>query len=211
MDLKEIPNLFPDLQNEGLLQEINEIASLRTYEPNQLLMDIGGYIKYIPLLIEGLIKIVKEDSEGNELLLYYLTPGQTCSVSLTCCMANQKSEIKAVVEEPSKMLMIPVHYNDTWMVRYKDWKNFVMNNYRARFEELFQTIDSIAFKKLDDRLISYLKLKVKATNSTIINTTHQEVAYDLNSSREVVSRLLKQLEKQGEIILGRNKIEIINI
>jgi CRP/FNR family transcriptional regulator len=201
-------SLFPDINSAELIQEIEKVGQIKTFEPDDVLIEVGGYIKSVPLMLDGLTKIVKEDSDGNELLMYYLAPGGTCTVSLTCCMTQKKSEIKAIVEEPSKMLLIPIQYMDEWMIKYKDWKNFVMNTYRVRFDELFQTIDCIAFHKLDERLITYLKTKAKAKSTTLLKATHQDIAYDLNSSREVISRLLKQLEKEGKIKLGRNQIEL---
>ena len=200
--------LFPDFNSSKLLEEINNVASIKEFVTDEVLIDLGGYIKAIPLIVSGLVKIVKEDKDGNELLMYYLAPGQTCTVSLTCCLSQQKSEIKAVVEEDAKMIMVPIKYMDEWMIKYKDWRKFVMTNYRTRFEDLFQTIDSIAFHKLDQRLLTYLKIKAKAKKVTVLKATHKEIAYDLNSSREVVSRLLKQLEKQGGIKLGRNMIDL---
>lgn len=200
--------LFPDFTSSELQKEIESVGIVKEFEADDVLIDAGGYIKSIPLMVTGLVKIIKEDHDGNELLMYYLAPGQTCTVSLTCCMSQRKSEIKAIVEEPSTMIMIPIQYMDEWMIKYKDWKNFVMNNYRARFDELFQTIDCIAFHKLDERLVTYLKTKASAKDTTVLNATHQNIAYDLNSSREVISRLLKQLEKEGRISLGRNKIDI---
>ncbi len=207
----EIKSLFPDFTSQELIEEIDKVGIIKEFEPDDVLIDVGGYIKSVPLMISGLVKIIKEDSEGNELLMYYLAPGQTCTVSLTCCMTQKKSEIKAVVEEPSKMLMIPIQYMDEWMIKHKDWKNFVMNNYRFRFDDLFQTIDCIAFHKLDERLVTYLRTKSKAKNTSVLKATHQDIAYDLNSSREVISRLLKQLEKEGRIGLGRNKIDVSNL
>tara|TARA_B110000211_G_C14032875_1_gene533040 strand:- start:173 stop:820 length:648 start_codon:yes stop_codon:yes gene_type:complete len=201
-------HLFSNINDPELLAEIEAVGVIKRFDRGDVLIEVGGYIKSSPLMLEGLTKIVKEDADGNELLMYYLSPGETCMVSLTCCMIQQKSEIKAVVEEPSLMLLIPVQYMDEWMIKYKDWKNFVMNSYRKRFEELFNTIDSIAFKKLDERLISYLKTKAKAKSTMILKATHQDIAYDLNSSREVISRLLKQLERDGKIELGRNQIDL---
>lgn len=201
-------NLFPDISNTELIDEINSVGIIKEFEAGDVLIESGGYIKSVPLMLKGLTKIVKEDQDGNELLMYYLSPGGTCTVSLTCCMTQRKSEVKAIVEEPSTMLLIPIELMDEWMFKYKDWKNFVMNTYRQKFEELFQTIDCIAFHKLDERLLTYLKTKAKAKSTSILKATHQEIAYDLNSSREVISRLLKQLEKQGRIELGRNQIDV---
>lgn len=208
--LKSLDNLFPSFSST-LKNEIEEVSTIKKFNPDDVLINIGGYIKSIPLIISGLIKIVKEDENGNELLMYYLSPGQTCSMSLTCCMSQHQSEIKAIVEEQSEMILIPIQYMDDWMTKHKEWMSFVMTNYRTRFEELFNTIDCIAFHKLDERLVSYLKAKAKAKGTFLLKETHQSIAYDLNSSREVISRLLKQLEKEGRITLGRNMLDITNL
>jgi CRP/FNR family transcriptional regulator len=207
----EFSHLFSNINDPQLLAEIEVVSVIKTFNPDDVLIEVGDYIRSAPLVLKGLIKVVKEDNNGNELLMYYLSPGETCTVSLTCCMIQEKSEIKAVVEEQSVMLMIPIQYMDDWMIKYKDWKNFVMSSYRKRFDELFNTIDSIAFKKLDERLISYLKTKGKAKGTMLLKSTHQDIAYDLNSSREVVSRLLKQLEREGKIVLGRNQIDLCSL
>jgi CRP/FNR family transcriptional regulator len=157
----------------------------------------------------GAIKVSREDEDGHELFLYYLQGGQTCSMSFTCCMMNKKSEIRTIAEENTKMIGIPIRYVDEWMTKYQSWKNFVMQTYDFRMMELVRTIDSIAFHHMDERLLAYLDKKAKATHSKIINATHQEIAYDLNASREAVSRLLKQLENDGRVKLGRNKIELV--
>lgn len=172
-------------------------------------MDIGSYVKIIPLIIEGTIKVSREDEDGNELFLYYLRPGETCSMSFTCCMMNKKSEIRTVAEEDTQVIGIPIRYMDEWMSRYQSWKNFVMMTYDYRMLELVKTIDSIAFKKMDERLLEYLEDKAHATGDRTINTTHQQIAYDLNASREAISRLLKQMEKEGMVELGRNRIELL--
>ena len=156
------------------------------------------------------IKILREDHEGNELLMYYLNSGDTCAMSLTCCVQNAQSEIKAVCEEEATLIMIPVTYMDEWMIKYKSWKEFVMQTYQNRFKELLETIDSIAFTKLDERLLKHLKEKSENSTSNMLDTTHQEIAYELNSSREVISRLLKQLENKAVIRLHRNKIEFLS-
>jgi len=150
---------------------------------------------------------MREDADGNELLLYYLQAGETCAMSLTCCMAFKRSEIRAIAQEDVLMLTIPVDYMEEWM-KYRDWRSFVMNTYRLRFEELLEALDSIAFLKMDERLWKYLQEKAQTLDTTEINISHQDIAYDLNSSREVISRLLKQMERKGMLNLGRNKIEL---
>ena len=198
------------LTEPTLQEEIAEVAVLRKYKADEIIMDFGSYIKMVPLVISGSIKVVREDEEkGHELYLYYLHPGETCSMSFSCCMMNKRSDIRTTAEEDTVLLGIPIKYIDEWMMKYQSWKNFVMRSYDQRMRELVATIDSIAFQKMDERLLNYLHQKSAASGSTTIQTTHQQIAYDLNASREAVSRLLKQLEKIGEIKLGRNKIELL--
>lgn len=173
-------------------------------------MDIEQPINQIPLVIKGSIKILREDEEGNEIFLYYLEPGHACATSITCCMSGQRSTIRAIAEDDTEYLAIPVQYSDEWMLKYKTWKNFVMNTYAERFEELLKAIDQLAFKKMDERLSKYLHDKADLHESCEIHISHQEIAYDLNTSREVISRLLKQLERIGSIKLGRNRIIILD-
>lgn len=201
-------SLFPDITDVNLFKEIEKNSKLQSFDDGDIIMDSGMPIKFIPLLLQGNIKILREDELGNELLMYYLQPGDTCTMSLTCCMANRKSEIRAIAEGRVTMLAVPVNFMDDWMIKYTDWKNFVMNTYRKRFEELLNTVDQIAFKKMDERLENYLKEKSIVNNSKEIKITHQEIANDLNSSREVISRLLKQLEKQGKVKLNRLVIDV---
>jgi CRP/FNR family transcriptional regulator len=199
---------FPNIAEKALQEEIATVGKLTEFSAGTVIMDVGQYVKLVPLVIEGAIKVSREDEDGHELFLYYLQGGQTCSMSFTCCMMNKKSEIRTIAEENTKMIGIPIRYVDEWMTKYQSWKNFVMQTYDFRMMELVRTIDSIAFHHMDERLLAYLDKKAKATNSKVINATHQEIAYDLNASREAVSRLLKQLENDGRVKLGRNKIEL---
>ena len=172
-------------------------------------MDIGTKITTIPMIASGSVKVLREDDEGHELLLYYLNAGETCAMSLTCCMAFKRSEIRAIAQEKVTMLAIPIDYMDEWM-KFRDWRSFVMNTYRMRFEELLEALDSIAFLKMDERLIKYLKEKADTMNTNELLMSHHDIAVDLNSSREVISRILKQMERAGKVKLGRNKIELLN-
>ncbi|MEM7299121.1 MAG: Crp/Fnr family transcriptional regulator, partial [Bacteroidota bacterium] len=161
-----------------------------------------------PLVIKGSIKVMREGEDGAELLLYFLHTGDTCSVSFTCCMMDKQSSIKTIAEDDTTIIAIPIKQIDKWMNQYTSWRNFVMMSYDNRIMELVKTVDSIAFNKLDQRLFSYLQKKAKAHQSSVIHVTHQEISYDLNASREAISRLLKQLEKMGKVRLGRNMIEL---
>lgn len=206
--LEILSNNFPSLLDTELVNAIAENATYREVKEGDLLMDIGSTIKNIPMVVSGSVKVTREDENGNELLLYYVRPGESCAMSLTCCMAFKRSEIRAVAQEPVEILSIPVEFMDGWMM-YRDWRSFVMNTYRLRFEELLDTVDSIAFHRMDERVMKFLNEKSDAMNTDEINISHQEIAVDLNSSREVMSRILKQLEKKGLVKLGRNKIFLV--
>ncbi|MEN7550836.1 Crp/Fnr family transcriptional regulator [Rapidithrix thailandica] len=202
---------YGTLFEEKLIEEINKVAQYRKIPQGTVLIEVGDYIKSIPLLLTGAIKIIREDAQGNELFLYYLEGGDTCAMSLTCCIAQKKSEIRAVAEDNTELMMIPTHYMDHWLTLYPSWRRFIFQSYNLRLDEMLETIDSIAFKKMDERLLKYLKDKAMVIKSTTIHYTHQEIAYELNTSRVVISRLLKQLEKQGYIRLSRNKLELLKL
>lgn len=206
--LLELKNGYGSLFEEALINEILEVGTFKEVPAGYKLIEIGSYIKGMPLLVSGVIKILREDQDGNELLLYYLEQGETCSMTLACCMGQTKSEIRAVAETETMLIMVPIHKMEHWTSEYKSWRNFVFNSYHNRLNEILQTLDSIAFNNMDERLINYLKEKVRVNNSKIIRNTHQEIAYDLNSSRVVISRLLKKLENLDRIVLHRNYIKI---
>ncbi len=167
----------------------------------------GQFISSFPLIINGLIRISRTSEEGNELLLYYLRQNEVCAMSLTCCMANMKSSIMAIAEEPTEVIMLPVALLEKWMCEYSTWRQFVMQSYQIRFRELINTVDSLAFLKLDERLVKYFQDRHQKSGDTTFSGTHQYLALQLNTSREVVSRLLKKLEKDGKIELSRNFID----
>ncbi len=206
-----IKQKFPILIEPELLAEMEKYCTTRKLQAGTNFIEIGDKIIAMPLLISGSLKVVREDTEGNELLLYYLNGGETCATTLSCCLNNAKSEVRATVMEDITAILVPIACMDDWLKKYSSWRNFVMLSYRMRFEEMLQTIDSVAFKKMDERLEEYLKQRSSEINSSTIQGTHQEIADDLHTSREVVSRLLKQLEKLGRIKLSRNKIEILSL
>ena len=206
--LQLIRQNYPQLVEKVLQEEIASHGQVMHFPAGKLLQDYGRYIKLVPLVVQGSIKVLREDEEGNELLLYYLTAGETCSMSFSCCMMNKKSDIRTIAEEDTTIIAIPIRLMDDWMRRYTSWRNFVMLSYDNRMKELIKTIDNITFKELDERLLQYLQQRSEAINSKILLTTHQEIAHDLHASREAISRLLKALEKQGRVALSRNKIEI---
>jgi len=201
---------FSAFFEESLLQEINETGVYKDIPEGEILMDIGTYVTAMPLLISGVIKVMREDDDGDELLLYFLERGDTCAMSLSCCLGQKKSEIRAVAETDTRLIMIPIQKMEEWTSKYKSWRNFVFNSYHQRLNEMLETIDSIAFLNMDERLWKYLQEKVRINKSETILNTHQEIAYDLHTSRVVISRLLKTLENKGKISLQRNAIKVIN-
>lgn len=205
-DIDLIKKHFPFFEKE-LMEEILSVGTLKNIDSDSLLITEGQFIKSFPLLLKGTIKITRMDNDGDELLLYYLNKGEVCTMSLTCCISHAKSNIKAIAIEDSEVIVIPINYIDEWINKYPSWKRFIMDSYRIRFNELLNTIDSIAFMKMDERLELYFKNIYKTTGKTTYTGSHQEIANDLHSSREVISRLLKQMEKKKKLVLSRNKID----
>jgi len=204
VDLSPVESLF----EPQLLEEMNRVGVVKNVEKGELMIDIGESIEYIPLILDGVIKIVREDESGDELLLYFIEFGNTCAMTLNCCLGQTKSEIRALCESDVRLILIPVNYMDPWLAKYKSWRSFVFNNFNTRLSELLKAVDALTFLKLDERLMNYLTEKAKVTDNTVLEVTHLEIANDLNSSRVVISRLLKQLENEGVLRLGRNTITL---
>jgi CRP/FNR family transcriptional regulator len=194
---------------DKLLEEISQVAAIKEFNEGDILIDFNDYIKKMPLLISGAIKILREDLDEGELLLYFIEKGETCAMTMACCLGETRSEIRAIAETKGKVVMIPVHYMEDWLGKYKSWRNFVFNSYNNRMKEMLLAIDSLAFLNMDVRLMNYLLEKSKVNNSREIKNTHQEIAYDLNTSRVVISRLLKALENKNKLKLHRASIEIL--
>ncbi|MDT0690925.1 Crp/Fnr family transcriptional regulator [Salegentibacter sp. F188] len=204
--LQEINEAYGFIFEEDLIREIPEVGVLKLAGAGEIIMDINDYITSMPLLLNGAIKILREDEDGNELLLYFLERGDTCALTLSCCLGQTRSEIRAVAERETKYIMVPVSEIEEWTTRYKSWRNFIFESYQSRLSEMLETIDTLAFMNMDQRLLRYLQDKAKINQSEELQVTHQQIAYDLNTSRVVISRLLKKLEMEGKILLQRNQI-----
>jgi CRP/FNR family transcriptional regulator len=207
--INELRESYGHIFEEDLLQEISRVGVFKEVHAGHTLIDIRSYVRSIPLLISGAIKILREDENGDELLLYFLEKGDTCAVTLSCCMGQTKSDIRAVAELDTKLIMIPIQKMEEWIGTYKSWRNFAFLSYRNRLQEMLEAIDNIAFLNLDERLIKYLHDKVKIRRKSSIQITHQEIALELHTSRVVISRLLKKLEKDKKIELHRNSIKVL--
>ncbi len=206
-----IKETYGYLFEEKLIEEIAQVATLKNFDEGNVLIDFGDYIKKMPLLIHGAIKILREDFDEGELLLYFIEKGDTCAMTMACCLGDTKSEIRAVAETNGQLVMIPVSKMEEWLGKYKGWRNYVFNSYNNRLKEMLTAIDNLAFMNMDERLLNYLSEKSIVNKTKDIKSTHQEIAFDLHTSRVVVSRLLKALENEGRIRLHRASIELLNI
>jgi len=198
------------LFEDELLQEIVEFGTLKEIKGGGELMDYGSSVSHMPLLLEGAIKVMRQDDDGDELVLYYLEKGDTCAMTMTCCMGDKKSEIRAVAEKDSSMIMVPIQKMEEWVQKYSSWRSFVFESYNNRLSEMLGAIDSLAFMNMHERTFRYLRDKLMVNGDNMLSATHQEIAQDLHTSRVVVSRILKSFEKEGKIKLYRNKIEVLD-
>jgi CRP/FNR family transcriptional regulator len=206
-----IHRLFPEFEPE-LVKEIAEHSQLKEIRAGELLMKTGQYFRTTMLIVEGLVKIFREDEEGNEYFMYYLQPGQACALSMICATRQQASQLMGKAIMDTTIISIPLDFMDSWIIKYKTWYYFVLESYRSRFDELLLTIDHIAFRNMDERLLFYLKRQQKTLNSNVLNVNNTEIAQELNSSREVISRLMKKLADNGNIRLLKNQqIEIVHL
>ncbi|MGI9526827.1 MAG: Crp/Fnr family transcriptional regulator [Weeksellaceae bacterium] len=204
--------MFQGIFEEDLEKEIEQFATHVEFDKGDEIIGYGEHMQFIPLLNEGVIKVFKENKDGDEILLYFLEQGETCAFTLQCLQVGDfKSEIRAVAETNGSILKIPLHKMEDWMAKYTTWRQFILASYQSRIYEMLDVIDSIAFQNLDTRLINYLKDKAMVNRSMTLEITHQEIADELNSSRVVISRLLKKLENDHKIKVGRNLIELTEL
>ena len=199
---------FKNVFDKKLIDEIAEVGTYTFFKKGDMLIDIGDEMTHIPLLMNGLIKVLREDNKGNELLLYFLEQKDTCAISFINCINKSKSMFRALVEEDAECILIPVNKIEDWITKYKSWRVYIIDSYHSRLIEMVDAINGLAFLNLDNRLDKYLTNQVKIKKSNNLSITHQEIANDLHTSRVVISRLLKTLENDGKIKLGRNKIHM---
>ena len=205
MDTKRLRQLFSTLE-EPLFEEMLKHGTIREVKAGDTLLRVGQTIRSTMLILDGLVKLYREDEDGKEFFIYHLDAGQACSLSMVCAARHETSEVLAKALTDATVLAIPLEFMDQWMSKYKSWYQFVITSYRDRFEELLKTIDAIAFSNMDERLHDYIKKQVARLGNNL-KMTHQDIATDLNSSREVISRLLKKMEAKGWLIIHRNSIE----
>ncbi len=199
------------LFEEELLSEILTTGTIRSFKSEEIIIDVDQNIEFMPFILEGSLKVSREADDGQELLLYYIESGETCAFTLQCCVRESRSEIRATTLEQTTILTIPISKLHEWMGKFDSWRKFILDSYHTRMTELIETIDAIAFLRLDQRLENYIKDQVKLKGSLEIIATHQQIAEDLHSSRVVISRLLKQMENKGLITQKRNKITLTSL
>ncbi|WP_322970730.1 Crp/Fnr family transcriptional regulator [Faecalibacter sp. LW9] len=205
---EKIISTYPSIFDEELLDEIEDLGRLIDFKANDLLIDLNQTITGMPILLSGALKIMREDYDEGELLLYFLEKGDTCAMTMACCLGDKQSKIRAVAETDGQLIMIPIRKMDEWLAKYPSWRRFIFDSYTNRMEEMLSAIDNLAFNDMNQRLKKYLLDVASINKGKVINKTHQEIAYELNTSRVVISRLLKALEKENFLHLNRNVITI---
>ncbi|MDZ4664630.1 MAG: Crp/Fnr family transcriptional regulator [Bacteroidota bacterium] len=192
-----------------LVDEIVKDGKIMSFNEGDVIIDYNKSIKFMPLILSGTIRVMRKNEEDREILLYYLSSNESCAMAYTCCMEARKSEIKAIAEDNVELIAIPHDKLDEWLVKYPSWKSYIFNSFTQRFNELLRSLESIAFHKLDERLIKYLKKKAKVTGRSAIQLSHNQIAEEMGTSRVVISRLLKQLENDKKLLLYRNEIKLL--
>jgi CRP/FNR family transcriptional regulator len=203
-----LTQIYSSVFEEKLIEELALVSTLHSFESGDIIIDFGNSINQMPLLVNGAIKILREDFEEGELLLYFIEKGDTCAITLTTCINQSKSEIRATAETNGQVVMIPLEKMQEWLGKYTSWRTFIFNSYNNRLKEMLSAIDTLAFMNMEERLLHYLIEKAKINHTREINSTHQEIAYDLHSSRVVISRMLKVLEKKGSLKLHHGSITL---
>lgn len=207
---EKIRSIFPGFEKD-LIEQLIQVAQEKSVNSGEYLMKTGQHFRNVMVVIDGTIKVYREDDEGNEFFMYYLESGQACALSMICAARFQASQLMAKAETDVTLLTIPLQYMDEWMSKYKTWYYFVLENYRSRFDEVLRTLDHVAFRNMDERLVYYLKRYQDTHKTNLVKISITEIAQELNSSREVISRLLKKLNEKGVVVTRKDHIELINL
>ena len=207
---EKLSDYYTDVFEDSLIDKIVEVGHFDKIKSGELLIDIGEEMTHIPLILNGVVKIIRKEKEGEEIVLYFLERGDTCAISFVNCINRKQSIFKGLVEKDIEAIFLPVEFIDGWLAKYKSWRHFIIDSYHFRLLEMVESIDSLAFMKMDERILKYLTDKVKISNDVDLEITHQEIANDLNSSRVVITRIIKQLHDAGKIFSTRNKIKVLD-
>jgi len=200
---------FSSILEEDLMNEILEVGHFDTIAAGELLVDVGDNLTHIPLIFKGSVKIIRHINEDGELVIYYLKTGDTCAISFINCIESKKSVFEGIVETDMEACFIPLDKVDEWLVKYKSWRRYIIDSYHFRLMEMLASIDGLAFNTLNERILTYLTSMSERSNENVLHITHQQIANDLNTSRVVISRIMKQLQNEGKIVSSRNNIELL--
>ena len=200
-----LENIF----EQELIKELYQFGEVRKFNVGDVIMDYGKYIRMMPLIISGTVKVLRRDESDKEILLYYLSDNESCSMAYGCCISAKKSEIKAVAEEDGELIALPFVKLNDWLCQYPSWRNYIFNSFNERFNELLNSFDQVAFGNMDKRILNYLKQKHAITGSSVIKVSHYQIADELATTRVVISRILKQFENDGKLLLYRNEIKLL--
>jgi len=207
---EKLSDYYSTVFEKELIEEIVEVGFLDKLKSGETLVDIGENMTHIPLILDGAVKIIRQEKEGDELVLYFLEKGDTCAISFINCINRKKSIFKGIVENDIEAIFVPVDRIDDWLAKYKTWRYFIIDSYHFRLIEMVESIDGLAFMNMNQRLLKYLSDKAKINRDVNIEITHQQIANDLNTSRVVITRLLKQLHNDGKVFSTRNKVKVLD-
>ena len=202
MDLKQ------QFTDAALMAGIEKYGRLKSIGKDDILLSAGDDMVFLPIVLNGVLRIVRQNDAGREIFLYHLYPGQTCAIAINCCQARKRSSVKAIAEEDTTVMLIPGNMVDDWY-KYPQWKNFINNTYTIRFAELLDVVDLIAFNNMDKQVLHYLQERARAAGTNALFITHQQIADELHTHREAISRLLRTMEQKNLLLLGRNTIELL--
>jgi CRP/FNR family transcriptional regulator len=208
--MKDLKEKLSPIFEKALIEEIINVGKIHSLKEGEVILDYGKPVRFLPIVISGTIKVMKKDDEGREIILYYLSNNESCAMAYTCCMEAKKSEVKAIAEDNVEVITIPHDKLDEWLLKYPSWKSYIFSSFTHRFNELLKSLESVAFHKLDERLVNYLKNKSKVSGKTSIQLSHNQIAEEMGTSRVVISRLLKQLENDKKLVLYRNEIKLLS-
>lgn len=208
--MNDLKKKFASIFENDLINEIIAVGEIHSLKEGDVIMDYGKSIHFMPIILSGTIRVMRKDEEDREIILYYLSDNESCAMAYACCMEAKRSEIKAIAEDNVELISIPHNKLDEWLFKYPSWKSYVFSSFTHRFNELLKSLESVAFHKLDERLVNYLKNKAKVSGKTSILLSHNQIAEEMGTSRVVISRLLKQLENDKKLILYRNEIKLLS-
>lgn len=208
--MTDLKSKLSSIFEKNLIDDIIASGEVKSLKEGEVIMDYGKPVRFMPIILSGTIKVMRKDEEDREIILYYLGNNESCAMAYACCMEAKKSEVKAIAEDNVELIIIPHAKLDEWLIKYPSWKSYIFSSFTQRFNELLKSIESIAFHKLDERLINYLKAKSRVTGKNTIQLSHNQIAEEMGTSRVVISRLLKQLENDKKLLLYRNEIKLLS-